>query len=77
MTDVYICNDLEELGDHPFKSCDLLTDVTFEDGGNYTCDESIIYGLANGAKNSLLEVLETRGDTTVNPNSSPKIAASE
>ncbi|MBO4310956.1 MAG: leucine-rich repeat protein [Lachnospiraceae bacterium] len=61
LVDVEVCDDLNEFGDHPFADCEELTDVNFEDGGNFTCDTGIIYGLANGKKDSLLEALETRG----------------
>lgn len=61
LTSVEVCNDLQEFGERPFLDCDQLTDVDFEDGSNFICDKAIIYGTVNGAKDSLLEVLQTRG----------------
>lgn len=61
LEDVDILSPLEEYGIRPFKGCSALTHVEFGNNPNYTCDQAVVYGTANGSKTSLLEVLEPRG----------------
>ena len=63
LTDVDILSSLDEFGVRPFAGCGQLSDVSFGNNPNYTCEQAVIYGTDNGTKTSLLEVLESRGLT--------------
>ena len=63
LTDVDILSDLQEYGKRPFRGCKQLSHVEFGTNPNYKCSEAVIYGMSDGQKNSLLEVLESRGLT--------------
>lgn len=63
LEDVDILSSLEEYGIRPFKGCDVLSHVEFGNNPNYTCEQAVVYGKANGSKTSLLEVLQPRGLT--------------
>lgn len=71
LVDVDIYSDLTEFGETPFLDCDALEGVDFGTNKNFMCQDAIIYSLVNGQKDSLLEVLKTRGDEygsgTINP----------
>lgn len=55
---------VSSLGKRPFAGCSVLPTVEFQGGPFFTCDNSIIYGLKDGAKNSVIQCLEARGATT-------------
>ncbi len=61
LEDVDILSPLEEYGIRPFKGCSALAHVEFGNNPNYTCEQAVVYGMANGSKTSLLEVLQPRG----------------
>ncbi len=61
LTDVDILSTLEEYGIRPFMGCKQLSHVEFGNNPNYTCEQAVVYGTSGGAKNSLLEVLQSRG----------------
>ncbi len=73
LKNVEISATVSALGVRPFAGCGLVSDVSFQGGPYFTCDNSIIYGLSNGAKTSIIECLETRGMK----NGSSTIEASE
>lgn len=53
--------DTATLGLRPFSGCTKLTNVTFPNSTAFSYDNGIIYGLKDGAKNSIVECLESRG----------------
>lgn len=59
---VEISPNVNTLGVRPFAGCDALTDVSFQGGNNFVCDDAIIFGLNNGEKNTVVQCLETRGN---------------
>lgn len=59
---VEISPNVNSLGVRPFAGCTSLTDVSFQGGDNFVCDEAIIFGLNNGEKNTVVQCLETRGN---------------
>lgn len=61
LTNVEVAPSVTELGTRPFGGCTSLTYVGFGDGSNFICENGIIFGLAGGAKNSIVECLEARG----------------
>lgn len=63
LSNVEIAASVAELGIIPFTGCSTLTNVNFMEGSNFACMDSIIYGLKNGAKDSIVECLDTRGVT--------------
>lgn len=63
LQDVDILSNLQEYGKRPFMGCTALEHVDFGTNPNYKCEQAVVYGMANGAKNSLLEVLQARGNT--------------
>ena len=62
---VTISGDTTSIGVRPFRECSKLTDVAFT-GTNFTCEDSIIYGLSGNSKTSVVQCLETRGQGTSN-----------
>ncbi len=73
LTNVEISSTVSTLGIRPFAGCSALSKVSFQGGSYFTCDNSIIYGLLDGEKVSIIECLETRGKT----NGSSTIQAEE
>lgn len=71
LSNVEISASVSRLGLRPFAGCSTLTDVNFMGSPNFTCADAIIYGLNNGAKNSIVECLETRGVTKGNAQIGP------
>ncbi len=62
LENVEVAGSVSELGNRPFVGCSKLTDVKFKDNSPYfTCNDSIIYGLSNGMKDTIVECLEARG----------------
>lgn len=68
---VEISSNVQDMGVRPFAGCPKVSYVSFQGGPNFVCDDSIIYGLNGGSKNTVVECLETRGrvsgSTTVKP----------
>lgn len=62
LTNVTMSDHVVGLGLRPFKECDKLTYVNFEDSPYFVCDNGIIYGLENGKRVRVVECLETRGN---------------
>lgn len=63
LTNVSMSANVRQFGLRPFKECEKLTDVSFNDSPYFVCDKGIIYGLRDGKKVSIVECLETRGST--------------
>ncbi len=61
LENVSISPNVTTLGVRPFAGCEILTDVNFGESPNFVSDQSIIYGLSDGTKNSIVECLEIRG----------------
>lgn len=59
-SEVILSGTISSLGRIPFKNCKQLQTVTFLGNDYYSCDNSIIYGMSNGAKASIVECLEGR-----------------
>ena len=59
-SEVVLSGTISSLGRIPFKNCKELQTVTFLGNDYYSCDNSIIYGMSNGAKASIVECLEGR-----------------
>lgn len=56
------------MGIRPFAGCEKLKNVNFVDNPNFSCDNSIIYGLdADGNKKKVVEYLEGRESGVVMP----------
>ncbi len=58
---VEISANVNAMGVRPFAGCPNVSYVSFQDGPNFRCEESIIYGLNGGEKGMLIECLESRG----------------
>lgn len=63
LTNVSLSANVREFGLRPFKECEKLTYVAFNDSPYFVCDNGIIFGLRDGKKVSIVECLETRGST--------------
>lgn len=61
---VEISANVTSMGVRPFAGCPNVSYVSFQGGGNFICEDSIIYGLSNGVKDSIVECLEARGNTS-------------
>lgn len=61
---VVISPNVNSMGVRPFANCPNVSSVSFQDGPNFRCENSIIYGLNNGAKSTVVECLEARGRTS-------------
>ena len=59
-SEVVLSGTINSLGRIPFKNCKKLQTVTFLGNDYHSCDNSIIYGMSNGAKASIVECLEGR-----------------
>lgn len=61
--------DVVSMGMRPFAKCNELQNVGFTDNPNFMCDNAIIFGMRDGAKDSIIECLEARGqiDRRVGP----------
>ena len=68
---VEISANVTDMGVRPFAGCPKVSYVSFQGGPNFVCDDSIIYGLNDGKKNTVVECLEARGrsngSTSVKP----------
>lgn len=68
---VEISSNVKDMGVRPFAGCGKVSYVSFQGGPNFVCDDSIIYGMNGGTKNTVVECLEARGrtsgSTTVKP----------
>ncbi len=68
---VEISSNVKDMGVRPFAGCPKVSYVSFQGGPNFVCDDSIIYGMNGGMKNTVVECLEARGrtsgSTTVKP----------
>jgi uncharacterized repeat protein (TIGR02543 family) len=60
LKNVSISPTVETLGISPFIGCDKLMSVNFQNSENFVCDNSIIYGLTNGVKTRIVELLKGR-----------------
>lgn len=60
LTDVSLSASVRSLGIRPFGGCSSLTYVDFQNSDNFLCEDSIIYGLTDGARARLIECLEGR-----------------
>ena len=63
LVNVSLSSNVREFGLRPFKECEKLTYVSFNDSPYFVCDNGIIYGLRDGKKVKIVECLETRGST--------------
>lgn len=68
---VEISSNVNAMGLRPFAGCPKVSYVSFQGGSNFVCDDSIIYSLNGGNKNTVVECLEARGrssgSTTIKP----------
>ncbi len=68
---VEISSNVKDMGVRPFAGCPQVSYVSFQGGPNFVCGDSIIYGLNNGNRNTIVECLEARGrisgSTSVKP----------
>lgn len=60
LKDVVISKTADTLGLVPFLGCNMLQNVDFQGGPYFTCANSIIYGLEDGAKKKVIEYLNGR-----------------
>jgi len=58
---VEISSNVNSMGVRPFAGCANVKEVSFQDGPNFDCIDSIIYGLNGGQKSTVVECLEARG----------------
>ncbi|MCH5341495.1 MAG: leucine-rich repeat protein [Acetatifactor sp.] len=49
---------VSKMGTRPFAGCESLSTVNFNGGPYFTCENGIIYELASGAKNKIVQLLE-------------------
>lgn len=61
LKNVTISSTVSEMGIRPFRDCPLLEDVSFGGGPYFKTENAIIFGLKDGAKNSVVQCLESRG----------------
>lgn len=61
LSDVTLSSTVSSLGLRPFKDCPKLEEVSFSGGPYFSCSNAIIYGMKDGAKDSIVECLESRG----------------
>lgn len=61
---VEISANVNSMGVRPFAGCPNVSYVSFQGGSNFICEDSIIYGLSGGAKSTIVECLEARGNTS-------------
>lgn len=61
LSNVTLSSLVSDMGLRPFKDCPLLEDVSFSGGPYFTTSNAIIYGLQDGAKDSIVQCLESRG----------------
>ncbi|MBO5337816.1 MAG: leucine-rich repeat protein [Lachnospiraceae bacterium] len=52
---------VSDMGVRPFKNCPELETVDFSGGPYFTTENAIIYSLENGAKDGIVQCLESRG----------------
>lgn len=64
LENVSISPSVSQLGLRPFAGCEILQHVSFDGSPSFTCENAIIYGLENEAKDSIVECLEMRGNGT-------------
>lgn len=60
LTDVSITDSVSKLGVRPFAGCEILDTVNFQNSPYYVCENSIIFGLNNGVKDTIVQCLEGR-----------------
>lgn len=53
--------DTATMGLRPFSRCTKLTEVSFPESAYFTYNDGIIYGLKDGAKNTIVQCLASRG----------------
>lgn len=63
LTNVTLSSTVNEIGRRPFKDCPKMTGVDFSGSPYFTCENAIIYGLKDGNKDSIVECMESRGET--------------
>lgn len=63
LNDVTISPDVKTIGLRIFRDCSILKDVSFGGGPYFVCDNSIIYGLTDGEKTSIVQCLPSRSTT--------------
>lgn len=61
LTNVLISPSVTTMGRRPFSNCPKLQTVDFGGGPYFVTDRSIIYGLKDGYKDSIVQCLESRG----------------
>lgn len=64
LKNVKLSSTISEIGLRPFKACTILGDVDFSGSPYFTCKDSIIYKLENGAETAIVQCLEARGNTS-------------
>lgn len=61
LTNVLISPSVTTMGRRPFSNCPKLQTVDFGGGPYFVTDRSVIYGLKDGYKDSIVQCLESRG----------------
>lgn len=61
LSNVILSSTVSSLGLRPFKDCPKLEEVGFSGGPYFYTENAIIYGMKDGAKDSIVECLESRG----------------
>ena len=61
LDNVTLSSTVNEMGIRPFRDCPVLEEVSFGGGPYFKTDNAIIYGLRDGAKNKVIQCLESRG----------------
>ncbi len=63
METVRLSSTISEFGLRPFKGCSVLGEVDFSGSPYFSCKDSIIYKVDNGAETAVVQCLEARGNT--------------
>lgn len=69
LQNVTLSSTVSSLGVRPFRDCPILEDVSFSGGPYFVTDKAIVFGLQNGNKDSIVQCLESRGNTINTPGS--------
>lgn len=69
LVNVTLSSTVSGLGIRPFRDCPKLEEVSFSGGPYFVTDKAIVYGLKNGSKDTIVQCLESRGNTVNTPGS--------
>lgn len=77
LNEASVSSSVSELGLRPFKDCPFLIDVDFQGSSNFVCEKSIIFGLAGGTRNEIIQCLESKGNGRANGSYNGKVTAED